>query len=109
MTLTTTKPNNTNTPDSSNEIEPGKPKRTTLLVAAGLAALVAVAGVWYFLIREVAPAEVDSLEAATARSEAAAAAGAADAPVVDDITGTWNVDTTIGSFNDGCPDRKSVV
>lgn len=99
MTLTTTKPNTTNTPDES---EVDRPKRSAVLVAAALALLVAAAGAWYFLIREVAPAEVDSVEAAAARIEATAEAGAANAPVADGISGTWNVDTSIGEFNEGC-------
>ncbi len=98
MTLTTTKPNTT---DSTDQVESIESKRPVALVVAALALLVAAAGLWYFLIREVAPAEVDSLEAATARSEAAAEAGVVDT-LVTDITGTWNVNTSIGEFNEGC-------
>lgn len=100
MTLTNTKPNTIDTPEDIETDEP-KSKRAVVFAAAALALLVAAAGFWYFLIREVAPAEVDSLEAATARDEATAEAGAADA-VVTDISGTWSVDTSIGEFNDGC-------
>lgn len=103
MTLTTTPPKN-NTPRSI-DIDDDKPKRKTTVVGiAVLALLIAAAGAWHFVIREVAPVEVDSVEAAAARSEAAAEAGAQDAETltVDDISGVWNVDTSIGQFNDSC-------
>lgn len=103
MTLTTTPPKN-NTP-LSGDSGAGKLKRKAAIVGfAFLALLIAAAGAWYFLIREVAPVEVDSVEAAAARSEAAAEAGAQDTGTfaTDDISGIWNVDTSIGQFNDGC-------
>lgn len=98
MTLTTTKPNTPETPEQHEVVES---RRTIVFVVGALTLLVAAAGIWYFLIREVAPAEVDSIEAAAARSEAAAEAGVADTPVTD-ISGTWNVNTSIGDFNEGC-------
>lgn len=102
MTLTTTPPN-TNTPSPTNESEPGASKRTPVLIgAAVLAALVVAAGAWYFLIREVAPVGVDSAEAAAARSEAAAGAGADTSADDGDIGGEWEIDTAIGQFNDAC-------
>lgn len=99
MTLTNTPPKSDNNTADTHEVV--TPKRTgAKLAAVALALIVAAAGAWYFLIREVAPAEVDSVEAAAARSEAAAEAGADS--VIDDISGTWNVDTSIGQFNDSC-------
>lgn len=104
MTLTTTPPNNTNIPHEDIEADKaGKSRGTTTKVGvAVLALLIVAAGAWYFLIREVAPVEVDSVEAAAARSEATAEAGAETSVVPSDIGGIWNVDTTVGQFNDGC-------
>ncbi len=101
MTLTTTPPNNINTPASNDEPDAGKPKHTGAIILAVLALLVIAAGAWYFLIREVAPVEVDSVEAAAARNEATAEAGA-DTSAAAGIDGIWNVDTSIGQFNEGC-------
>ena len=102
MTLTTTPPNN-NTPFPTNETEPGKPNRRPFAIGAALlTALVVAAGAWYFLIREVAPVEVDSAEAAVARSEAAAGAGADASLAGGDIDGAWTIDTSIGQFNEAC-------
>ena len=101
MTLTTTPPNNINTPHD--DIEADKSTGTLIKVgAAVLALLIVAAGAWYFLIREVAPVEVDSVEAAAARSEATAEAGAETSAVASDIDGIWNVDTSIGQFNEAC-------
>ena len=101
MTLTTTPPEKSNGPTSPHGAKPSSAKRAVVFAAAALTIVVALAGVWYFLIREVAPAEVDSVEAAAARSEAAAEAGAS-AEAVGDISGTWNVDTSVGQFDEGC-------
>lgn len=80
----------------------GRGSKATI-IAASLAALLLVAvGVWYALIREVAPAEVDSVEAAAARSDAAAEAGVDAASSSDGIDGTWTVDTSIGQFGEEC-------
>ncbi len=100
MTLTTSQPEPTNAPDLDPAERASSSNRPKILAAAALGLLLAAAGAWYFLIREVAPAEVDSLEAASARSEAAAEAGG-DASITD-ITGTWNVDTSIGEFGEAC-------
>ena len=103
MTLTTTPPKN----DTPSSVDNGadKPKRHVAIVGlAVLALLIAAAGAWYFLIREVAPVEVDSVEAAAARNGATAEAGAqaTETFAADDISGIWNVDNSIGQFNDGC-------
>lgn len=101
MTLTTTPPNNINTPDSNDHTELVPTQKGLVIGVVLLALVIAAAGAWYFLVREVAPAEVDSIEAAAARNEATAGA-ASDAPTTDGIGGIWNVDTSIGQFNDGC-------
>lgn len=107
MTLTTNQPTNpanpTGGPDNAQSTtrSTGRSKRTALVVGLGIALLLAVAGAWYFLIREVAPVEVDSVEAAAARSEAASSAGGA-ADTSAGIDGVWSVDTSVGQFDDGC-------
>ena len=91
-------------PRSAEVPTPGRKRgKLVALFVVGLAVALVLAAVaaWYLLIREVAPAEVNSLEAAAARSEATSDA----APATDvnaGISGTWNVDTSIGQFNDAC-------
>lgn len=80
----------------------GSKTRSAAIAAVTLAVLLVAIGAWYFLIREVAPAEVDSVEAAAARSEAAAEADAGAASSLDGIDGTWAVDTSIGRFGEEC-------
>lgn len=100
MTATTEQTNSNMQADRSNT---PKPKRTgrAVTILAGVAVLASIA-IWYFLIREVAPAAVDSGEAAAARSQAVADAGAADTSAGEGISGLWNVDTSIGEFADSC-------
>lgn len=75
-------------------------------IGAALAVIVLGVAVWYFLIRENAPADVNSAEAAAARADAIAESAdspAADAPAAGaGIDGVWTVNTSIGEFNDGC-------
>ena len=56
-------------------------------------------GVWYFVLRDTAPAAVDSVEGAEARQEAI---DGADTGALDSVEGAWMVDTSIGVFNDAC-------
>ena len=97
-------------------------RRKKLMIGAGIAVvLLAVLGfvVYWFVFRDDAPAAVDSIEAAEARQEALAEAQAeepeAEEPAAEvvveeepaaeadgDISGVWNVDTSIGTFDELC-------
>jgi polyisoprenoid-binding protein YceI len=73
--------------------------RRRLGVLAGVAAVVIAAvgfGGWWFFIRDDAPEEA-SIEAAGETLDRSAGGESAAAGGVD---GTWNVDTTVGSFSD---------
>ena len=82
-----------------------------LIVGAALVVLVAVAaGTWYLFLRAPAPAEV-ALGAEPLATSSPSAAPATDAPATAVATadaatdpagldGTWNVDSSIGSFDD---------
>lgn len=95
-------------------------RKKKLMIGAGVAivllALLAFLAYW-FIFRDDAPAAVDSTEAAEARQEALAEAQedpppadtevvdepAAEEPAADgDISGTWNIDTSIGTFGELC-------
>jgi polyisoprenoid-binding protein YceI len=86
-------------------------RRLFALVAAIGVALVAF-GAWWVILRDTAPAAVDSAAAATARDEALGAATNTDpadegvdgspSAVEAEADGTWTVDTTIGTFDDAC-------
>jgi polyisoprenoid-binding protein YceI len=83
-------------------------------LAAVIVAVVATGafGLWYIFLRPSGPAAVDDTSlvvptaAATASSAAgsssagSASAGSSSAPLAGGIDGTWNVDTSIGSFSD---------
>ena len=94
-------------------------RRKKLMIGGGIAVvLLAVLGflAYWFIFRDDAPAAVDSSEAAEARQEALAEAQddppaddatttdepAAEDPAAGDISGTWNVDTSIGTFGELC-------
>ena len=96
-------------------------RRKKLMIGAGIAVvLLAVLGfvVYWFVFRDDAPAAVDSIEAAEARQEALAEAqedppaaedtevdtepAAEEQAATDDISGTWNIDTSIGTFGELC-------
>ena len=94
-------------------------RRKKLMIGGGIAVvLLAVLGflAYWFIFRDDAPAAVDSSEAAEARQEALAEAQddppaddatttdepAAEEPAAGDISGTWNVDTSIGTFGELC-------
>ena len=94
-------------------------RRKKLMIGGGVAVvLLAVLGflAYWFIFRDDAPAAVDSSEAAEARQEALAEAQddppaddatttdepAAEDPAAGDISGTWNVDTSIGTFGELC-------
>ena len=96
-------------------------RRKKLMIGAGIAVvLLAVLGfvVYWFVFRDDAPAAVDSTEAAEARQEALAEAqedppaaedtevdtepAAEEQAATDDISGTWNIDTSIGTFGELC-------
>lgn len=95
-------------------------RRKKLMIGAGVAivllALLAFLAYW-FIFRDDAPAAVDSTEAAEARQEALAEAQEDPAPVetaadtepaaeepadTGDTSGTWNIDTSIGTFGELC-------
>ena len=83
------------------EADTNKRNRIIGLSAAGVAVL--AFGAWFFVIRDTSPAAVDTAEAAEARSEALAEA--TDQTTVDPaagLDGTWNVDTSIGTFGEAC-------
>ena len=93
--------------------QPDTDRRNKLLIAGGIAvvALAVLAFVVYwFVFRDDSAAGVDTQEAADARQEALAdaqgeepeAQPAADEAVGDDISGTWTVDTSIGTFDERC-------
>ena len=78
-------------------------------LAAVIVAVVATGafGLWYIFLRPSGPAAVDdtSLVVPTAAATASPAAGSSSAgsssaPRAGGIDGTWNVDTSIGSFSD---------
>jgi polyisoprenoid-binding protein YceI len=83
-------------------------------LAAVIVAVVATGafGLWYIFLRPSGPAAVDDTSlvvptaAATASSAAgsssagSASAGSSSAPLAGGIDGTWNVDTSIGTFSD---------
>ena len=96
-------------------------RRKKLMIGAGIAVvLLAVLGfvVYWFVFRDDAPAAVDSIEAAEARQEALAEAqedppaaedtevdtepAAEEQAATDDISGTWTIDTSIGTFGELC-------
>ena len=102
-------------------------RRKKLMIGGGIAVVaLAVLGflVYWFVFRDDAPAAVDSTEAAEARQEALAEAQAeepeAEEPASEepgselvveeepaaeadgDISGVWNVDTSIGTFDELC-------
>ena len=97
-------------------------RRKKLMIGGGIAVVaLAVLGflVYWFVFRDDAPAAVDSTEAAEARQEALAEAQAeepeAEEPAAEvvveeepaaeadgDISGVWNVDTSIGTFDELC-------
>ena len=97
-------------------------RRKKLMIGGGVAVVaLAVLGflVYWFVFRDDAPAAVDSTEAAEARQEALAEAQAeepeAEEPAAEvvveeepaaeadgDISGVWNVDTSIGTFDELC-------
>lgn len=94
-------------------------RRRLVAVIAVLGVAVVAFGVWWFVLRDTAPATVDSAAAEAARAdaldavtdgadpdEAAQAAGSesadADADAAAGVDGTWMVDTTIGTFDDAC-------
>lgn len=79
-------------------------KRWWIVALAALVAVVVAGGaVWYFVVRDDAPAEV-SLERATRsldREESGTTATSGGGNAGDTgLDGTWNVDQTIGSFTD---------
>jgi polyisoprenoid-binding protein YceI len=96
---------------------PGTTNRpSSLRIGAFVVALAIVAaggfGFWYLFLRPSGPAAVGTTDvlvptasaAATASSGASASTGAtagtSSAPAVGGVDGTWNVDTSIGSFTD---------
>ncbi len=96
--------------------QPGTDRRNKLLIGGGVAVvLLAVLAflVYWFVFRDDAPASVDTQEAADARQEALAEAQT-DEPATepattdgaaagtDDISGTWTIDTSIGTFDERC-------
>ncbi len=107
----------TDTPAPSTD----RKRRLMMFGGAGVVLLVLVAvGAWWFIFRDDSPAAVDTAEAAEARQAALDEAAAGDdddgnaeepagddgseaqpAPS-DDISGTWAVDTTIGTFDETC-------
>lgn len=87
----------------------GKKSRLPLILGGGIVLLaLLVVLVWYFIFRDDSPASVDTEEAAEARQEALDEAtggdgdGDAEPAAVTDLTGTWNVDTSIGTFDELC-------
>jgi polyisoprenoid-binding protein YceI len=85
-----------------------------IAVAAILLAIVAAGafGLWYLFLRPSGPAAVgdsslvvpsaatSSSAAGGASASAAASAGGSPAPLSSGVDGTWNVDTSLGSFSD---------
>ena len=66
-----------------------------MLIAGGVGvALLVVAGVaiWYFVFRDTAPPKVDLERASESVKNRSGDAG--------ELDGTWNIDTTIGTFSD---------
>jgi polyisoprenoid-binding protein YceI len=74
--------------------------RKPLLLGIGLLGVIAaVALVWYFVFRDDSPARVTTGEAAQAREDALSEAGGDEVIVLD---GTWEVDTSVGTFDSSC-------
>ncbi len=74
-------------------------KRPWTLAAAAIAVILVVGGLfglWYLFFRPAGPAAVGS----TAAPLPSVAVGSSSAPLTGGIDGTWNVDTSIGSFSD---------
>jgi polyisoprenoid-binding protein YceI len=64
--------------------------------AAVLVVLLAGFGIWYFVFRDDAPAEVSIEDAKESLDERASGPGSS----TSDVDGTWSVDAGIGSFDD---------
>lgn len=71
-------------------------------LAALVGFVVVVGGVWYFVFRDTAPAEVsiDSASDAIKESNASSNSGTSGTSTTNTLDGTWTVNSTIGSFND---------
>jgi polyisoprenoid-binding protein YceI len=109
------------TPNTADSARRAGRRRLYALIAVIGVAIVGF-GAWWFVLRDTAPATVDSDAAEAARDEALVAAtdpveaeGEGDAsdgaevdPDVDDaasagaVDGTWTVDTSIGTFDEAC-------
>jgi polyisoprenoid-binding protein YceI len=76
-------------------------RRKLGLVAAGILALLVVAGAagWWFVLRDDAPEEANIGDASQTLDEAGGA-GDGEAASGDAVEGEWAVDTSIGSFDD---------
>jgi polyisoprenoid-binding protein YceI len=72
-----------------------------LLAVAAVVAIAAAAGIWYLFFRPAGPAPVSlgTLPPASALAESSAGTGGGTEPGA--IDGTWTVDTSIGSLDDG--------
>ena len=82
-------------PTTSTTTAPGSRRKRRLLIAGGVGvALLVVAGVaiWYFVFRDTAPPKVDLERASESVKNRSGDAG--------ELDGTWNIDTTIGTFSD---------
>lgn len=82
----------------------GRPSWFRLALAALLVAIVAggAFGIWYLFLRPAPPAAValPSLPVSSPGSSAAASAEPGASAVAGGLDGTWQVDTTVGSFTD---------
>lgn len=76
--------------------------RKALLAVLVVAVLLAAAGAWYFLLRDDAPPEVDIGSATAGLTSTTASGGSAttDGEISEDLSGSWVVDGTVGSFED---------
>ena len=81
------------------------PRRKRWPWFAGIAGVLVVAlgvGVWYFVFRDDAPAAVSLSDAAESVRErdTVTSSGTSSSDGDDSLSGTWRIDTTIGSFSD---------